>query len=75
MRIFIGGVMQASNHGKGIVDQGYREQIATALQAGAGPRSRSSIRSACIRTVWNMTTHPPKRRCSLWWTWPPTATW
>jgi hypothetical protein len=33
MRIFIGGVMQASNHGKGIVDQGYRGQIARALQA------------------------------------------
>ena len=33
MRVFIGGVMQASNHGKGIVDQGYRGQIARALQA------------------------------------------
>jgi hypothetical protein len=33
MRIFIGGVMQASNHGKGIVDQGYRQQIAGAIQA------------------------------------------
>ncbi len=33
MRVFIGGVMQASNHGKGIVDQGYRRRIAAALQA------------------------------------------
>jgi hypothetical protein len=33
MRIFIGGVMQASNHGKGIVDQGYRQEIAAALRA------------------------------------------
>jgi len=33
MRIFIGGVMQASNPGKGIVDQGYRRQIAAALKA------------------------------------------
>ncbi len=33
MRIFIGGVMQASNHGKQIVDQDYRRQIAAALQA------------------------------------------
>lgn len=33
MRIFIGGVMQASNPGKGIVDQGYRQQIAAALTA------------------------------------------
>ncbi len=33
MRIFIGGVMQASINGKGIVDQGYRRQIAAALLA------------------------------------------
>lgn len=33
MRVFIGGVMQASNPGKGIVDQGYRQQIAAALTA------------------------------------------
>ena len=33
MRVFIGGVMQASNHGKGIVDQGYREAIASAMRA------------------------------------------
>lgn len=33
MRIFIGGVMQASNHGKGIVDQDYRRQITDALCA------------------------------------------
>ncbi|MGC8782217.1 MAG: hypothetical protein ACP5UQ_15255 [Anaerolineae bacterium] len=33
MRIFIGGVMQASNPGKGIVDQSYRQQIAAALEA------------------------------------------
>ena len=33
MRVFIGGVMQASNHDKGIVDQSYRQEIATALQA------------------------------------------
>ncbi len=33
MRIFIGGVMQASNHGKGIVDQTYRNVLADALAA------------------------------------------
>lgn len=33
MRVFIAGVMQASNHGKGIVDQGYRRRIASALLA------------------------------------------
>ena len=33
MRIFIGGVMQASNHGKELVDQGYRNRIADALIA------------------------------------------
>ncbi len=33
MRIFIGGVMQASNHGKGIVDQTYRNVLADALTA------------------------------------------
>jgi hypothetical protein len=33
MRVFIGGVMQASNPGKGIVDQGYRQQIAAAISA------------------------------------------
>ncbi len=33
MRVFIGGVMQASNHGKGIVDQTYRERIREALLA------------------------------------------
>jgi hypothetical protein len=33
MRVFIGGVMQASNHDKGIVDQGYRRQIAAAIGA------------------------------------------
>ncbi len=33
MRIFIGGVMQASNHGKELVDQGYRNRIADALTA------------------------------------------
>lgn len=33
MRVFIGGVMQASNPGKGIVDQGYRQQIALAIAA------------------------------------------
>jgi hypothetical protein len=31
MRVFIGGVMQASVIGKGIVDQDYRRQIADAL--------------------------------------------
>jgi len=33
MRVFIGGVMQASNAGKGIMDQGYRRQITDALLA------------------------------------------
>jgi len=33
MRIFIGGVMQASITGKGIVNQDYRRQIAGALRA------------------------------------------
>lgn len=33
MRVFIGGVMQASNHGKGIVDQTYRNVLAEALTA------------------------------------------
>ncbi len=33
MRVFIGGVMQASNPGKGIVDQSYRRQIAAAFKA------------------------------------------
>jgi len=33
MRIFIGGVMQASITGKGIVSQDYRQQIAGALRA------------------------------------------
>ena len=33
MRIFIGGVMQASITGKGIVSQDYRRQIAGALRA------------------------------------------
>jgi hypothetical protein len=33
MRVFIGGVMQASIRGKGIVSQDYRRQIAAALQA------------------------------------------
>lgn len=33
MRVFIGGVMQASNHGKGIVDQCYRTRIREALLA------------------------------------------
>lgn len=33
MRIFIGGVMQASIAGKGIVDQDYRRQITDALHA------------------------------------------
>ena len=33
MRIFIGGVMQASITGKGIVSQDYRRQIAEALRA------------------------------------------
>lgn len=33
MRVFIGGVMQASNHGKGIVDQGYRNVLADILTA------------------------------------------
>ncbi len=33
MRIFIGGVMQASNHGKGLVDQTYRNVLATTLSA------------------------------------------
>ena len=33
MRVFIGGVMQGSLQGKGIVDQGYRYQIGAALQA------------------------------------------
>jgi hypothetical protein len=31
MRIFLGGVMQASHQGKGIVDQGYRSEIKAAL--------------------------------------------
>lgn len=33
MRVFIGGVMQASIQGKGIVSQDYRQQISQALQA------------------------------------------
>jgi hypothetical protein len=33
MRVFIGGVMQASIRGKGIVDQGYRQQISQAFRA------------------------------------------
>jgi len=33
MRIFIGGVMQASNHGKKLMDQDYRRQIGEALTA------------------------------------------
>ena len=33
MRVFIGGVMQASNAGKGIMDQGYRRHITDALLA------------------------------------------
>lgn len=33
MRIFLAGVMQASLHGKGIVDQGYRNAIGDALIA------------------------------------------
>lgn len=33
MRVFIGGVMQASNHGKGLVDQTYRNVLAEALNA------------------------------------------
>jgi hypothetical protein len=33
MRVFIGGVMQASIQGKGIVSQDYRREIAQALQA------------------------------------------
>lgn len=33
MRVFIGGVMQASIQGKGIVSQNYRQQIGQALQA------------------------------------------
>ncbi len=33
MRVFIGGVMQASIQGKGIVSQNYRQQISQALQA------------------------------------------
>jgi hypothetical protein len=33
MRIFIGGVMQGSNEGKSLLDQGYRARIAAALQA------------------------------------------
>ena len=33
MRVFIGGVMQASNHGKGLVDQTYRNVLADALSA------------------------------------------
>ena len=46
MRIFIGGVMQASITGKGIVSQGYRRQIAEAL-AGALARGgdRRSLRA------------------------------
>ena len=32
-RVFIGGVMQASNTGKDLLDQGYRSEIAAALQA------------------------------------------
>ena len=31
MRVFIGGVMQASNHGKALVDQNYRSRITRAL--------------------------------------------
>jgi len=33
MRVFLAGVMQASLHGKGIVDQGYRNAIGEALIA------------------------------------------
>lgn len=33
MRVFLAGVMQASLHGKGIVDQGYRSAIGDALLA------------------------------------------
>ena len=33
MRVFIGGVMQASNVGNDLVDQGYRRRIAQALRA------------------------------------------
>jgi hypothetical protein len=33
MRVFIGGVMQASIPGKGIMDQGYREAIGSAIRA------------------------------------------
>ncbi len=33
MRIFIGGVMQASTHGKGIMDQAYRNVLGDALSA------------------------------------------
>ncbi len=33
MRVFIGGVMQASNHGKGLVDQTYRNLLADAFSA------------------------------------------
>lgn len=33
MRVFIGGVMQASIPGKGIVDQSYREAISSAIRA------------------------------------------
>jgi hypothetical protein len=33
MRVFIGGVMQASNYGKVLVDQSYRTRIAEALLA------------------------------------------
>ncbi|OIO96446.1 MAG: hypothetical protein AUK03_03980 [Anaerolineae bacterium CG2_30_64_16] len=33
MRLFIGGVMQASNHGKQLMDQDYRRQIGEALTA------------------------------------------
>jgi hypothetical protein len=33
MRVFIGGVMQASNHGKELVSQDYRQQIGMALRA------------------------------------------
>jgi hypothetical protein len=32
-RVFIGGVMQASNTGKDLLDQSYRAEIAAALQA------------------------------------------
>ena len=40
MRIFIGGVMQASIHGKGIVAQDYRKLIADAPCGRTGPKSR-----------------------------------